>query len=203
MAAADRFQDVEPAHARHLDVEQHQRERSLRYARKRRRAILGDRDSVTMMRQPPGQHVPVHLVVVDDEQRFRPWRSRSESRGQAPTRSSIRAAATPPASCRSRRTRPPGPCADRLTIACAVSAMTGMCRVASSAFRRRVASQPSISGRLMSMRIRSGATVCAVAMPSGSVVSRNDLVSFADQAPRQHVPVHFVVFDEEDSRHPD
>ena len=50
-------------------------------------------------------------------------------------------------------------------IACEVIAMIGMCLVPSAAFSRRVASQPSITGRLMSMRIKSGASEVAMAIP--------------------------------------
>src|SRR5712691_9730477 len=51
-------------------------------------------------------------------------------------------------------------------MAWAVSAMTGMVRVAGSALSRRVASQPSTAGRLMSIRIRSGPSDRAAIMPS-------------------------------------
>jgi hypothetical protein len=51
-------------------------------------------------------------------------------------------------------------------MAWAVSATTGMERVASSPFRVRVASQPSMTGRLMSMRIRSGDSLRAFSTPS-------------------------------------
>src|SRR3989442_510667 len=50
-------------------------------------------------------------------------------------------------------------------IAWAVSAITGICRVAGSCLSNWVASRPSRSGRLMSMRIRSGRSARAKAMP--------------------------------------
>jgi hypothetical protein len=43
--------------------------------------------------------------------------------------------------------------------------MIGIAAVAAEAFSRRVASQPSITGRLMSIRIRSGACSAAIRMP--------------------------------------
>src|SRR5262249_36390534 len=51
-------------------------------------------------------------------------------------------------------------------MAWAVSATTGIPRVASSALSWRVASQPSITGRLMSIRIRSGRSARAFSTPS-------------------------------------
>src|SRR6516165_6123568 len=51
------------------------------------------------------------------------------------------------------------------SMAWAVSARTEIWHVAASALRRQVASQPSISGRLMSIRIRSGASDRAKAKP--------------------------------------
>src|SRR6476619_661467 len=50
-------------------------------------------------------------------------------------------------------------------MACAVSAITGSVRVFGSLFSRRVASQPSSTGRLMSMRTTSGASLAARATP--------------------------------------
>jgi hypothetical protein len=50
-------------------------------------------------------------------------------------------------------------------MACAVSAMTGITRVAGSDFSRRVASQPSSTGRLISMSTRSGRSSVAMATP--------------------------------------
>src|SRR5882757_353310 len=50
-------------------------------------------------------------------------------------------------------------------MAWAVSAITGIFRVASLALIRRVASQPSITGRLMSIRMRSGNCDVAISTP--------------------------------------
>src|SRR6202035_238081 len=50
-------------------------------------------------------------------------------------------------------------------MACAVSPITGTLRVASSALTRRVASQPSMTGRLMSIRIMSGRSLRAGSTP--------------------------------------
>jgi hypothetical protein len=51
-------------------------------------------------------------------------------------------------------------------MACAVSAITGMPAVVGSALMRRVASQPSMTGRLMSIRISSGSSLKALATPA-------------------------------------
>src|SRR5690606_33552021 len=51
-------------------------------------------------------------------------------------------------------------------IACAVSAITGMAAVAGSALMRRVASQPSITGSPMSIRISDGASDLALSTAS-------------------------------------
>src|SRR5258706_12437179 len=50
-------------------------------------------------------------------------------------------------------------------MACAVRAMAGMCFVVGDALSLRVASQPSTSGRLMSMRMRSGRSLSAIFSP--------------------------------------
>src|ERR1700722_15252006 len=50
-------------------------------------------------------------------------------------------------------------------MACAVSPITGTLRVASSAFTHRVASHPSITGKLMSIRMMSGFSLRASATP--------------------------------------
>src|ERR1700720_88711 len=50
-------------------------------------------------------------------------------------------------------------------MACAVSPITGTLRVASSAFTHRVASHPSMTGRLMSIRMMSGFSLRASATP--------------------------------------
>ena len=86
-------------------------------------------------------------------------------------------------------------------MACAVSAMTGMALVAGSAFSRRVASQPSITGRLMSIRIRSGFSLAAMSTPCLAVDRDHDFEAVAHKPARQHVPVHLVVFDQKDFRH--
>ena len=46
-----------------------------------------------------------------------------------------------------------------------VSATIGICRVLSDIFNRRVASQPSITGRLISIKIKSGVCVRAISTP--------------------------------------
>jgi hypothetical protein len=51
----------------------------------------------------------------------------------------------------------------RAAIACAVSAMTGMCRVAASSLRRRVTSQPFNTGKSRSIRMISGNSALALA----------------------------------------
>src|SRR5215475_2027170 len=63
-----------------------------------------------------------------------------------------------------------------LTMACAVRAMMGMSRVAGSALSRRVASQPSTTGRSRSMRMRSGRSLNRLGNPFGSVHRGDHLV---------------------------
>ena len=70
-----------------------------------------------------------------------------------------------------------------------------------SALSRRVASQPSITGRLMSIRMRSGASLAAIAIACSPSTAIDDLVALALEPARQHVAVHFVVFDEQDLGH--
>src|SRR5271166_1869107 len=52
-----------------------------------------------------------------------------------------------------------------VAMACAVSAMMGILRSSGVALIRRVASQPSIAGRLMSIKMRSGLLLVAIATP--------------------------------------
>jgi nitrate reductase NapA len=54
-------------------------------------------------------------------------------------------------------------CSREPAIACAVSAMTGMCRVAASSLRRRVTSQPFNTGKSRSIRMISGNSALALA----------------------------------------
>jgi hypothetical protein len=56
-------------------------------------------------------------------------------------------------------------CSRSPAIACAVSAMTGIARVAGSALSCLVASQPSTPGRLMSMRTSAGVSDLVRARP--------------------------------------
>jgi hypothetical protein len=67
-------------------------------------------------------------------------------------------------------------------MAWAVSAITGIVWVAGLAFRRRLG-------------LGHGHTLLAVER-------HHHLVTLLLQAPRQHVPVHLVVFDQKDFRHP-
>ena len=85
-AIAERRQDLDAAHARHLDVEQHQRERLFLDPGERPAAVLGDDDGIAGALQASRQHVAVHLVVVDHEQRSGRRRHRACS---VPSRPSI------------------------------------------------------------------------------------------------------------------
>jgi hypothetical protein len=58
---------LEPAHARHLDVEQDEVVRIVRDQGQRGRTVLRDGDDVASLPQAPRQHVPVRLAVIDDE----------------------------------------------------------------------------------------------------------------------------------------
>jgi hypothetical protein len=57
-------------------------------------------------------------------------------------------------------------------MAWAVSAMIGMWRVSGEDFNWRVACHPSMTGKLMSMRIRSGFSVCAFSTPCIPSIAR-------------------------------
>ena len=57
--------------------------------------------------------------------------------------------------------------------------MTGMCRVVGSDFSRLVTSHPSISGRLMSIRIKSGDLRLSRSKASLAVSGDHNLVAFA------------------------
>src|SRR5450759_4758442 len=63
-------------------------------------------------------------------------------------------------------------------MACAVSAMTGICAVILAALTRRVASQPSITGKLISIKIKSGCSLSAIVTacsPSTAMTTSNPL----------------------------
>ena len=62
-------QDVQAAQAGHLDVEQDEVERGRGRERERLGAVRRHGDVESSLPQPPGQRVPVGLVVVHDEQR--------------------------------------------------------------------------------------------------------------------------------------
>ena len=64
-------QDIQPAQARHQDVEQHEVERPLPHQLDRPAPVLRDRDREPLPLQPAREHVAVRLVIVHDEQRAR------------------------------------------------------------------------------------------------------------------------------------
>ena len=66
---ANPAQDLESAHARHLDVQQDEIECQGLDERQRFRAIRRHADDVATVAQAPGERVPVGFVVVDDQQR--------------------------------------------------------------------------------------------------------------------------------------
>src|SRR5438309_10182559 len=86
-------------------------------------------------------------------------------------------------------------------MAWAVSAMIGIAAVWGAALSCRVASQPSSTGKLMSIRITSGPSAWAQGHPFGAIDGQEHRVALALQAPREHVPVHLVVFDDQDRGH--
>ena len=62
-------QHLEAAHARHLDVEKNEVVRVPIDLRERFGTIGGDRDEIALLPEPPGEHVSIVVVVVDNEQR--------------------------------------------------------------------------------------------------------------------------------------
>ena len=153
-------QDVQAAQTRHLDVEQDEIERRCRRERERLGAVRRDGDVESSLPQTAGQRVAVGLVVVDDEQRAARSRRRSSLASSVSilvkscsNRTGLVSKSSPPAASAISRS---------LIIACALRTMSGMCRVAASAFNCRVASQPSMPGRPRSIRMRSGSADRAI-----------------------------------------
>ena len=73
MRLAKARQDIEPGHARHLDVEQDEVVRRRRPASASASApSVGGRDEIAPVREPARQRIPIGLVVVDNEQRASP-----------------------------------------------------------------------------------------------------------------------------------
>ena len=68
IALTEDLEDVQAADAGHHDIEQHQVKLLSFDHSQGLVAICSDSDRVTPPRQTPREHVPVHLVVVHDEQ---------------------------------------------------------------------------------------------------------------------------------------
>ena len=79
--------------------------------------------------------------------------------------------------------------------------MTGIGAVAASALSRRVASQPSSTGRLMSISTISGRSRGRHGDAFGAVDGDQHFVSLPREAAREHVAVHLVVLDQKNFRH--
>ena len=155
-------------HLRHHDVEQHEVERlraaSSSSASRPLVAVVDVR--VALALQALRERVAVVLVVVDDEQRgigdaiARP-RSRQQRLDLRAQARKIDRLGVVVVAARRR-----APSRGRPVIACAESAMhRNVPRRLASALSRRVASQPSSTGRLRSMRMRSGCSARAMATP--------------------------------------
>ena len=85
--------------------------------------------------------------------------------------------------------------------ALAVRAITGIGSVAGSCLSRRVASRPSNTGRLRSIRIRSGSSLFARSTPWPPSTAMDHREALGAPGAREHVAVHFVVFDQKQFRH--
>ena len=79
--------------------------------------------------------------------------------------------------------------------------MIGIAAVAGRALMSCVASQPSMAPSATSIRIRSGISSSAMATPVGAVGRAAHREAVPLQPARQHVAVHFIVFDEQDLKH--
>src|SRR5690606_12746834 len=159
------LEHLEAVQLRHHDVEEHEIERPRGDALKRLASVGRLLEvAVTLAPQPAAERVAVVGIVVDDQDG-----GIGHAQGRDPSGSSawilarrlgiltgLASYSSQPAS--SAFSRSPG-------MAWAERAMIGMVRVSSAALRRRVASQPSSTGRLKSIRIRSGRSARASAMP--------------------------------------
>src|SRR5262249_3031037 len=159
-------------HVRHHDVEQHEIEPPGVEQVQSLTGVGGRGDvEIALACQPSAQRESIVLDIVDDEQRGfgvahdDPCSGGTSARILPMSRSSstglVSKSSQPAASAFSRSP----------AIAFAVSAITGMRLVAASALIRRVASSPSIPGRLRSIRTRSGCSDAAMATPSAPSVA--------------------------------
>ena len=80
-------------------------------------------------------------------------------------------------------------------MACAVSAITGIDLVSGAILSRRVASHPSSTGRLISIKIDRWRFRLGHGETLRAVNSYDDFIPPALKATREHVAIHFVVFD--------
>ena len=69
---AQSFQSVKAADFRHLNVQQHQIHSVLFDTFQQFFGVPRQSDDIALARQPTGEHVPVHFVVIYDEQPVRP-----------------------------------------------------------------------------------------------------------------------------------
>ena len=93
----------------------------------------------------------------------------------------------------------PSECPARPSGACPVSARIGMCLVRSSPFSRRVASQPSMTGRERSMTMRSGRIRVRRRDRLGPVARLCHPVAGVREELGVHLPVVLVVVDDQDA----
>src|SRR5262249_31867767 len=158
-------QHLVAVHLRHHDVEQDEIERfGVEQVQSVPAVGSGGDVQIALAGKPTAQRESVVLDVVDHEQR-------GVAGAHDPRPAGVSARILPSSRCSSPGLVPKSsqPAASAfslsLAIAFAVRAITGMRLVAGSALIRRVASWPSILGRVRSIKMRSGCSDAAMATP--------------------------------------
>src|SRR3984893_5332327 len=159
------FEDLIAVHIGHHDVQQDEMERlCLQLVQGLSPVLRHCEVLVAFTVEAARQRISVVLIVVDDQQSgvggghdTRPFPTSAWifSIKRAISTGLVSNSSQPAASASSRSP----------VMAWAVSAMTGICRVSSPALMRRVASQPSSTGKLRSIRMTSGCSVAAMDTP--------------------------------------
>src|SRR5262249_30052037 len=157
------------------DVEQHEIKRSgMEQLQGLPTVGSGGDVEIALPREPPAERESIVLDVVNNEQR-----GVAVAHGPCPAGVSARILPSSRGSSTGLVSRSPPPAGSAFSrspaMAFAVSAITGMCWVAGSALIRRVASSPSILGRVRSIRMRSGCSDAAMATPWAPSVATTTL----------------------------
>ena len=152
--------------------------------------------------QPARQRVPVHRVVVDEQQRgVRLFHGASSANRRRAAGSILVSRPAKSIGLVSNSSQPASSALWRSpTIACAVSAMIGNrtrrgigSRDAARTPSRRFPAGPDPSGS------DPGAAVCASSSPCRPSAATQHVVAAAREPPRQHVAIHLVVFDDQNA----